>query len=225
MKSMVFFAYCLLVFLSVTENMLWAQVPAESGTKEAVVQHTPAPPSTKTLPILDVISDHQLLDSTDKMVRLSDLIAGKIAVVSFIYLSCPDVGGCPLATSVLQQVDQMLNKRPELAKQVTLISLSFDRERDTPKRLAELRRRLAPQTTWHFVASGSQGSLFAILADFGHQIAEIKNDKREWSGLFRHVLKVYLLDTKHQVRNVYSAGTLQAQFIIEDIESVLAEIP
>jgi hypothetical protein len=39
--------------------------------------------------------------------------------------------------------------------------------------------------------------------------------------LFRHVLKVYLLDARHQVRNIYSTGLFDARLVLNDIETVL----
>ena len=184
---------------------------------------TPPPPGTYTLPPIDTVNDHQLLDSTGKPVDLFALTAGKITVISFMYTSCHDVGGCPLAAAVLQQIDQLLAKRPQLAKQVTLISVSFDLERDTPSRLAEIRAGIAPYTAWHFLTSANQENLQAVLADFNQPVAKLWNEDGSWSGLFRHVLKVYLLDARHQVRNIYSTGLFSAQLVLNDIETVLME--
>jgi cytochrome c peroxidase len=186
-------------------------------------QFTPPAPGTYSLPPIDTITDHRLVDSTGKPVDLFALTAGKITVISFMYTSCHDVGGCPLAAAVLQQIDQLLDKRPELAKQVTLISMSFDIERDTSSRLAEIRAGIAPRTAWHFLTSANQENLQTVLADFNQPVAKLWNEDGSWSGLFRHVLKVYLLDARHQVRNIYSTGLFSAQLVLNDIETVLME--
>jgi cytochrome c peroxidase len=184
---------------------------------------TPPPPGAYSLPPIDTINNHQLLDSTGKPVDLFALTAGKIAIISFVYTSCHDVGGCPLAAAVLQQVDQLLEKRPELARQVTLLSVSFDVERDRPAHLAEIRNGLAPRTAWHFLTSANQENLQAVLEDFNQPVAKLWNEDGSWSGLFRHVLKVYLLDAGHRVRNIYSTGLFNAQLVLNDIETVLME--
>lgn len=186
-------------------------------------QFTPPPPGTYTLPPIDTVNDHRLLDSTRKPVDLFALTAGKITVISFMYTSCHDVGGCPLAAAVLQQIDQLLAKRPHLAKQVTLISVSFDLERDTPSRLAEIQAGIAPRTAWHFLTSANQENLQTVLEDFHQPVAKLWNEDGSWSGLFRHVLKVYLLDANHQVRNIYSTGLFSAQLVMNDIETILME--
>jgi cytochrome oxidase Cu insertion factor (SCO1/SenC/PrrC family) len=183
----------------------------------------PPPPGSYTLPPIDTIGNHPLLDSTGKPVDLFSLTAGKIAIVSFMYTSCADVGGCPLAAAVLQQVDQLLEQRPTLAKQVVLLSITFDIERDHPARLAEIREGLAPHTNWHFLTNANQDDLQSVLADFNQPVAKLWREDGDWSGLFRHVLKVYLLDPQHQVRNIYSTGLFNAQLVTNDIETVVME--
>lgn len=140
-----------------------------------------------------------------------------------MYTSCAEVGGCPLAATVLQHIDQMLAKRPELARQVTLVSLSFDAERDSPQHMAEVRQGLAPQTDWRFLTNANREDLQSVLADFNQPVAKLWNEDGSWSGLFRHVLKVYLVDAQHQVRNIYSTGLFSAQLVVNDIETILME--
>jgi cytochrome c peroxidase len=140
-----------------------------------------------------------------------------------MYASCADVGGCPLAAAVLQQIDRRLNERPDMAKRVTLLSVSFDPERDTPAHLAKIRDMLNPHTDWHFLTTGTQADLSPILSDFNQPVAKLWQDTGDWSGLFRHVLKVYLLDPNLNVRNIYSTGLFNAQLVINDIETILLE--
>ncbi len=186
-------------------------------------QFTPPAPGTYSLPPIDTITDHHLLDATGNPVALFDAAAGKIAIISFMYTSCAEVGGCPLAATVLQQIDQMLVKRPELARQVTLVSLSFDAERDSPQRMAVARHALAPRTDWHFLTTTDATALQSVLSDFDQPVAKLWNEDGSWSGLFRHVLKVYLVDTQHQIRNIYSTGLFSAQLVVNDIETILME--
>lgn len=207
----------------------FAQTPSTTEAATAAAQSalqpefTPPPPGSYTLPPIDTIGNHTLLDSTGKPVDLFSLTAGKIAIVSFMYTSCTDVGGCPLAAAVLQQIDQLLEQRPQLAKHVVLLSISFDIERDHPARLAEIQKGLAPHTHWYFLTNANQHDLQSVLGDFNQPIAKLWHENGEWSGLFRHVLKVYLLDAQHQVRNIYSTGFFNAPLVMNDIETVLME--
>jgi len=187
-------------------------------------QFTPPAPGTYALPAIDTVGDHQFVDSSGRVVSLFGLTKGKVVVVSFMYTSCADVGGCPLAAAVLQQVDRLLSDRPQLAERVTLLSVSFDPERDVPSHLAEVREGLAPHTDWRFLTSASPADLQPVLADFNQPVTKLWQEDGTWSGLFRHVLKVYLLDPDHQVRNIYSTGFFNAQLVLNDIETVLLEV-
>ena len=187
-------------------------------------EFTPPPPGTYTLPTIDTVTDHPLLDVAGGTVHLRTLTQGKVAVISFMYTACADIGGCPLAAAVLQQIDRRLNAHPELAKHVTLLSISFDPERDTPAHLAKTRDILNPHTDWHFLTTATQADLEPILTDFHQPVAKLSQGNGDWSGLFRHVLKVYLLDPNLNVRNIYSTGFFNAQLVINDIETILQEI-
>jgi cytochrome c peroxidase len=219
-KSVVF-----LIFFCLFPLSLPVLVPAQSSSIQDAVQpqFTPPLPGTYTLPTIDTVTDHSLLNTAGEKVHLHTLTQGKVAILSFMYTSCADVGGCPLAAAVLQQLDHRLSGRSELAKRVTLLSVSFDPERDTPTHLAKTRDILNPLTDWHFLTTSSQTELNPILADFNQPVAKLWQDNGDWSGLFRHVLKVYLLDTNHNVRNIYSSGLFNAQLVINDIETILLE--
>lgn len=213
------------LFLLLTPLATAAQPSDSSATISDAFQpqFTPPPPGTYTLPAINTVSDHVLLNTNGKPTRLFTLTEGKITVISFMYTSCADVGGCPLAAAVLCQLDHLLNQRPETAQQVILLSVSFDPERDTPTRMAETREHLRPQTSWHFLTTATAEQLQPILTDFNQPIAKLTKESGEWSGLFRHVLKVYLIDQRHNVRNIYSTGLFSAQLVLNDIETILLE--
>jgi cytochrome oxidase Cu insertion factor (SCO1/SenC/PrrC family) len=186
-------------------------------------QFTPPPPGTYTLPTIDTVTDHSLLNTKGERTTLFALTRENLSVLSFMYTACADVGGCPLAAAVLHQLDHLLSQRPDIARQVTLLSVSFDPERDTPARMAEVRTHLQPHTDWHFLTSATDADLRPVLADFNQPVAKLRNAQGEWGGLFRHVLKVYLLDRQHNVRNIYSTGLFSAQLVLNDIETLLLE--
>ena len=54
-----------------------------------------------------------------------DIFDDKIVLLNFMYSTCTDVNGCPLATAVFHKVRNILNKDPKIGKQVSLISLSL----------------------------------------------------------------------------------------------------
>jgi cytochrome oxidase Cu insertion factor (SCO1/SenC/PrrC family) len=91
--------------------------------------------------------------------------------------------------------------------------------------MAAARHALTPRTDWRFLTTTDANALQSVLADFNQPIAKLWNEDGSWSGVFRHVLKVYLVDAQHQVRNIYSTGLFSAQLVMNDIETILMENP
>jgi cytochrome oxidase Cu insertion factor (SCO1/SenC/PrrC family) len=80
---------------------------------------------------------------------------------------------------------------------------------------------LQPQKPWHFLTGVTPAAMQPVLTDFNQSVTKLHQADGTWSGLFRHVLKVFLLDTNHQVRNIYSLGFFNPQLVLNDIETLL----
>ena len=180
----------------------------------------PPAPGTYELPPIDTVHDHAVLDTQGNDTTLGALVGNRLAVVSFIYGSCPDATGCPLSTGALHRLDRLLAEDPALARDVALITVSFDPARDTPARMAEMRRLHAPATDWQFVTTRGQAMLRPLLEDFGQPITELRRADGSPTGVFRHVLKVFLVDRARRVRNVYSVGFLHPQLVLNDLRTL-----
>jgi len=122
-----------------------------------------------------------------------------------------------------EELDRALAADPVLARAVTLVAISFDPERDTPERMRVVRGFHAVRTDWRFVTTSGPAELEPLLTDFNQPVAKLRFADGQWSGLFRHVLKVFLLDRDNRVRNVYSAGFLNAPLVLNDVQTVLRE--
>ena len=168
------------------------------------------------LPPIARVGEHALLDETGAEARLLAWKSGEASLVSFVYLSCPDA--CPTATATFSALDAMLAERPGLARRVQLVTVSFDPARDTPERMAALRRALAPRGRWRFATAASPAALGPVLEDFGQDATELADLAPE---RIAHVLKVFLVDGQGRVRNVYSTGFLDVRLLIADLETVL----
>lgn len=187
------------------------------------VEFEPPAPGTYDLPVIDRVADHPLLDSNGAAVRLSELKRERLAVVAFVYTTCGEAAGCPLAEAILQRVDRRLAADPELSRRVRLLTISFDPERDTPARMTAVRAVYAPQTDWAFLTTTDEAALRPILDDFGQPVAKLSYEDGQWTGLFRHVLKVFLLDEQNQVRNIYSTGMMSAEVVVNDLRTLAME--
>ncbi len=98
------------------------------------------------------------LQSAHGPVSLSDF-RGKIVVLYFGYISCPDV--CPTTLAGLRQA---LNNLGKSADQVQVLFVSVDWKRDTPDKMASYVSAYRPD----FIGlSGSQEQIDAVTRDFG----------------------------------------------------------
>jgi len=186
-------------------------------------EYAPPPPGTYRLPPIDDVADHPLVGSDGRPTTLYRLTRDRIAVVAFVYTTCTEATGCPVSLGVLHQLDGVLADDPVLHERAVLVTLSFDPGRDTPERLATVRALHRPRTQWPFATAPDEASLTPLLADFGQPVARLRFPDGSWTGLYRHVLKVFLVDAKHRVRNVYSTGFLHPQLIVNDIRTLLLD--
>ena len=98
-------------------------------------------PGTYELPPLGEAANGDVLDTTGRARHLYDFLGDKVVVLSFVYRSCPDINGCPLANFVLKGVERRVLEDPALRDEVRLVSMSFDPANDTPDAMRRLRRR------------------------------------------------------------------------------------
>ena len=149
--------------------------------------------------------------------------AGKVAVVSFIYTACPERLGCPLASLALQDLQARL-KDEGLYRDVVLLSISFDPGRDSPAQLAKYARVYgADPAFWRFMTAPSTRVLEGVLESYGQDRAPVYDPRGRFTGRYSHVLKVFLLDRDGYIRNIYSAGFLVPDLVVNDIKTVLTD--
>jgi cytochrome oxidase Cu insertion factor (SCO1/SenC/PrrC family) len=184
---------------------------------------TPPAAGTYDLPAIKRVSPVVLIDTAGRRVNTASLMHGKVAVVSFIYTACSDRLGCPLAGMALRELQAKLLQEG-LQDQAVLLSISLDAERDTPAQLAKYARVFrAEPLLWHLLAAPSEQVLRAALKSYGQDRTRIYDADGRFTGRYRHVLKVFLVDQAGQVRNIYSTGSLVPQIMVNDIKTVLAD--
>jgi cytochrome c peroxidase len=178
------------------------------------------------LPPLGAAADGALLDSLGARVNLTDLYGDRIVVLSFIYTSCNDVNGCPLATYVLSQAQKRLSRDAELIDKVRLISISFDPLNDTPPAMRSYRNRFASaETDWLFLTAASDAGLAPLLKAYDQSIRKDYDAEGNLTGSFSHILRVYLIDRSTRIRNIYSISFLHADTLLNDIKTLLLSEP
>ncbi|HEY7434739.1 MAG TPA: SCO family protein [Methylomirabilota bacterium] len=180
----------------------------------------PPEPGSYDLPAIKRVGAFTLRDSAGRVVDTRSVMAGKIAVVSFIYTACPDRLGCPLASQTLRDLQARL-RETGLARRTALVSISFDPERDHPAQLAKYAQVYdADPTLWRFLTAPSGRVLDAVLESYGQDRTPERDERGRPTGRIRHVLKVFLVDREGFIRNVYSAGFLVPELVLNDIRTL-----
>jgi cytochrome oxidase Cu insertion factor (SCO1/SenC/PrrC family) len=145
--------------------------------------------------------------------------------MSFIYTRCAAAKACPYATGVLMQLHRKSAEDAALARELRLVSMSFDPVNDTPERMAADATLAAERPTaapWHFVTTRSQAELQPILTAYGQAVDKKKNPL-DPTGPLNHTLRVFLIDRTGNVRNIYSSGTLDARLVLADVRTLMLE--
>jgi cytochrome c peroxidase len=180
------------------------------------------------LPPLGLAGDGEVLDSRPggqgEVIRLHSLMSDKLLVLSFIYSSCSDANGCPLATHVLDRIKNRLLEGSSGGDNVRFISLSFDPVQDTPDVMRAYGSGFVSEDfDWHFLTTSSESQLQPILDSYSQSVIRDPESEDGNAGRISHILRVFLIDRNKQIRNVYSPSFLHADSIINDIQTLQLE--
>ncbi len=188
------------------------------------LEYDPPAPGTYTLPDLGAAADGKVIDRHGNPTTLHEIMDGKLVLMGFIYTHCPDVNGCPLASYVMKQVQAKLVEDEKLKDDVTLISLSFDPELDTPQAMMQYAHHFKRKDfDWRFLTTQSEADLQPILDGYGQFRAKFYDEDGSYSGSMSHVLRVYLIDRDKRIRNIYSAGFLHVDTVVSDLKTAQAK--
>jgi protein SCO1/2 len=179
---------------------LLAVATAEPLSRLAVIQ--PAP-------------DFTLTTQNGGTLKMSDL-RGKVCLVSFVFTTCN--GSCPATTHRMGQVQAALKDRG-LSKddRVRLLSITLDPARDTPEVLRKYMELYdADSAGWTFL-TGDKDRVAKVIADWGMWAKPAAN------GQLDHPSRVFLVDKKGRVREIYNLSFFKAAWVLDDMQLLLKE--
>ena len=185
----------------------------------------PAPkPGSYSLPAMGFAADGKVLDTDGKAIKLHDLYGDKLVLLSFIYATCDDANGCPLATSVFMNIKAKLKTSPELAGQLRLMTLSFNPEHDTPQAMAHYAQSFQDAgVEWRFLTTAAETDIQPILKDYGQSVDKEFDEKGQPTGKYSHLLRVFLIDRDKRIRNTYTVSVLHPDTVLADVATLLLE--
>lgn len=161
-----------------------------------LTDYTAPAPGTYVLHRIMPAPDGRVIDVRGRLGRLADFTHGKVTLLGFIYTTCTDPEGCPLAYEVFDALKARVHSMPALHGKVRFVTLSFDPARD-----------LMP-----LVEGFGQDVRYALDRSSGKPVRELS-----------HVLKVFLIDRAGDVREIYTSTFLHPQVVMADIETLLRE--
>ena len=201
---------------------------AHQGESRGEPDFLPPAPGTYTLHRIMPAPEGRVLGLDGRSQPLSRYTRGRITLLGFIYTTCTDAQGCPLAYRVFDELKEAIVATASLHGKVRFVTLSFDPGHDAP----EVMRRYAgkrasendPRLPWNFLTTRSGRELLPLVEGFGQDIQvtydrSTGHPRREVS----HVLKVFLIDNRGDIREIYSSMFLYPRLVLNDIETLLME--
>lgn len=186
------------------------------------LEFVPPAPGTYVLHRIMPAPEGTVLGLDGRGQPLSRYTREKITLLGFIYTTCSDPEGCPLAYRVFDALKEAIAARPSMQGKVRFVTLSFDPARDSPEVMSRYAGSRAVEKAnglrWYFLTTRSARELVPLIEGFGQDV-RVTRSGRELS----HVLKVFLIDWAGDVREIYSSNFLHPQVVLNDIETLLAE--
>jgi len=213
------------IALTIVLGCACATAATDTSSRDPEHDYDAPAPGSYSLPVIKAAAGGAVIDSSGKSVDLRELTHGRITVLSFIYTRCAAPRACPYATNQLGQIQLASSEDSALARNMRLVSVSFDPEYDTPKRLADYAdavRETKKGCEWNFATPKSKAELNAILNGYGQTVDKRENPADPQGPLY-HVLRVFLIDPQGRVRNIYSSGTLDPRLVIADVKTLMLE--
>jgi len=155
----------------------------------------------------------ELIRANGASFRLREM-RGNTVLLFFGYTSCPDV--CPTTLAELKQALEKLDE--EDAKQVQVLFVTVDPERDTPERVQEYVNHF---NTDFIGLSGAESELAEVWQDYGVFRENVEGNSAA-GYLVDHTARLTLIDRNGNLRLSYAFDT-PVDNIVHDLKLLLKE--
>jgi protein SCO1/2 len=189
------------------------------------MEFVPPPPGSYKLQKIQRVADAILLDSSGHAVKLSALTRSKITLLTFFYTYCVDPLGCPFAHTTLAALRDRVRADRALTERVRFVSVSLDPTHDTPEAIANYGKEFTidPTFDWRFLTARRVPDLLPVLEDFGQDVSVEMDQNGHATRTLHHMLKMFLIDARGEVREIYTLSFLQPQVMFNDIKTLALE--
>lgn len=169
----------------------------------------------------DLVPDYRLVNQDNRTIKLHNY-HGKALLLTFIYTRCPLPDYCTLMSNNFAQIDQTLQKDPELYRKTHLLSISIDPEYDTPKVLhsygAAHTGRYSEENFEHWeFASGSTDEVKGVAQFFGLRYFK---DASTGEEQIVHGLRTVIVAPDGKVYKVYRGNEWKPEELVKDLGDI-----
>jgi protein SCO1/2 len=203
-----------------------AHAAADVGPASAPrMEFTPLAPGTYKLQKIQSVQDATLLDERGKPVKLSALTQGKVTLLTFFYTYCVDPIGCPFARQTLSTLRDRVEADRNLGGKVRFVGISCDPTIDKPDVVAAYAGALNRDSSfeWRFLTAPTVPALLPVLDDLGQDVSVELDRHGKPTRTLHHMLKVFLIDARGKVREIYTLAYLQPEVMLNDIRTLALE--
>src|SRR5579884_3314821 len=142
-------------------------------------------------------------------------LSGKVVLVGFVFTTC--TGNCPATSVRMREVARLLDEAGVGPERVRLVSVTLDPARDRPEHLRRYAKLFgADARRWSFL-TGSPERVSKVLSAWGMWARPAAN------GQIDHPSRVFLLDDRGRVREIYDVDSLKPAWVLEDVRLLLDE--
>jgi cytochrome oxidase Cu insertion factor (SCO1/SenC/PrrC family) len=189
------------------------------------MEFTPLSAGTYRLQSIQPVAEATLLDESGRPVKLSTLTRGKITLLTFFYTYCVDPLGCPFSHETLSQLRDRILLDRRLADDVRFVGISCDPTNDTPEAIARYAEHFTrgPRFEWRFLTAPAVPALLPVLDDFGQDVSVETDAEGRPTRTLHHMLKVFLIDERGTVREIYTLAFIQPDVMFNDIRTLYLE--
>ena len=157
-------------------------------------------------PVIDLVNqDGERVTNED--------LKGKVVLINFIYTNCQE--SCPVMVHKFMNISEEMKN--ELGRDLLLVSITMDPERDSPEVLKEFAGKMDIDTSKWMFLTGDRDTVGKTLKAF--HFYYVKNE----DGTFGHANTIILLDRKGKWKYNFSVLTVPVDIVIERVKKELTE--
>ncbi|QOY35202.1 SCO family protein [Anaerobacillus isosaccharinicus] len=167
-------------------------------------------PENDSLPLLANVNEFQLEDVHEGMYQSNN---GKVKVVTFFFIDCPDI--CPLTLMDFIDLQDQLKESSLFGDKVELVAITLDPKNDLPDKIKKYATDFgADPQGWKWLR-GTTEETEKIAQKFQMQF-QIRD-----GAVLYHSITMYLIDENQNIRALYDMALANKPI---EIEKILADI-